>query len=45
MPDTAAYLILGLVAVFGIMGFYVLTLVTRFRSAEKDIQTIDQLKD
>lgn len=45
MPDTAAYLILGLVVVFGIMGIYLASLILRFRSAEKDLKTIEQLKE
>ncbi|MGQ9887619.1 MAG: hypothetical protein ACUVSX_03925 [Aggregatilineales bacterium] len=45
MPDTTAYLILGLVVTFGILGFYVASLVVRHRSLKKDLRLIEQLRD
>ncbi|MCU0512672.1 MAG: hypothetical protein MUE40_08890 [Anaerolineae bacterium] len=45
MPDTFAYLVLGLVVVFGIIGGYMGSLYVRFRGAEKDRQLIEQLRD
>ena len=44
-PDTTAYLLLGLTVVFVVMGGYVLSLLARMRSAEKDWRILDQLED
>jgi hypothetical protein len=44
IPDTQAYLILGLVATFVIMGFLVLSMVVRWRNLQKDAQLLDQLE-
>lgn len=44
MPDTTAYLFLGLAVTFGILGFYVASLVVRRRSLQKDLRLIDQLR-
>lgn len=45
MPDTTAYLILGLLVTFGILGFYVASLVIRRRSLQKDLRLIEQLRE
>jgi ABC-type polysaccharide/polyol phosphate export permease len=45
MPETTPYLILGLVAVTIIMGAFIASLVTRYRSLEKDVETLERLKD
>jgi len=44
MPDTTAYLILGLAVTFGILGSYVASLVVRRRSLQKDLRLLDQLR-
>ena len=44
-PDTVAYLLLGLGATFLLAGGYIFSLFWRFRSAEKDLNTIDKLKN
>ena len=44
-PDTVAYLYLGL-AVVAIIAFgYISSLVIRFRSLQKDLQVMEQLRD
>ena len=45
MPDTLSYLLMGLVAIFGISGLYVVSLIARHRSLEKDLQVIEKLKE
>ncbi|MGB1285644.1 MAG: hypothetical protein ACPG7F_03835 [Aggregatilineales bacterium] len=45
MPDTAAYLYLGLAVTFGIIGFYGISLLLRFRNAVQDITMIEQFSD
>ena len=45
MPDTGAYLILGLVVVAVIMGGFILSMVVRFRSLSRDIELIRQLAE
>jgi CcmD family protein len=44
MPETTAYLILGLVVTFVILGGYVASLVTRRRGLQKDLRLIEQLR-
>ena len=43
MPDTTAYLFLGLVLFFGLLILYVGSLVLRARNLHKDEALIDQL--
>lgn len=43
-PDTVAYLALGLVVVFGLVGGFVASLIARYRSLQKDMQLIEQLQ-
>lgn len=45
IPDTVNYLILGLVVVFVILGGFIASLITRFRSLNKDLEIIEQLKN
>jgi hypothetical protein len=45
MPDTVAYLLQGLGATFLLAGGYIFSLFWRFRSAEKDVNTIEKLKN
>jgi hypothetical protein len=45
MPDTNAYLFLGLGVVAGISGLYVTSLLLRFKNALKDIALLQSLKD
>jgi hypothetical protein len=45
MPDTDAYLILGLAAVAVIMGTLILSLFTRQRNLDRDLELIKQLQD
>ena len=45
MPDTGAYLILGLTAIVVIMGFLVISMVTRQRNVDRDLELIKQLQD
>lgn len=42
-PDTVAYLYLGLAITFGILLVYIGSVYTRFRNAQKDIDTLNQL--
>jgi len=44
MPDTAAYLFLGLGVTFGMLVVYIASLITRSRSLDKDAQVIEQIK-
>lgn len=44
-PDTVAYLILGLVIGFGIIGIYLTSLYFRFNNVKHDVQTLHQLED
>ena len=44
-PDTASYLILGLVVGFGILLAYIGSLTLRNRSLQQDAQLIEQLGD
>lgn len=43
MPDTTAYLYLGLCVMFGVLGLYVASLALRMRNALKDIDVIEKL--
>ena len=43
MPDTTAYLFLGLVLFFGLLALYVCSLVLRARNLHKDEALIEQL--
>jgi hypothetical protein len=45
MPDTGAYLILGLVAVTVIIGFFVVSLVIRHRNLQRDLELIQKLAE
>ena len=45
MPDTQAYLVLGLVVAFGIIALLISSMVIRHRSLLKDIELLEQLKD
>ena len=44
-PDTVAYLYLGLAVVSIIVVGYISSLVIRFRSLQKDLQVMEQLRD
>ena len=44
-PDTVAYLYLGLAVVSIIAIGYISSLVIRFRSLQKDLQVMEQLRD
>ncbi len=45
MPDTQAYLLLGLAVTFVIMGLLIGSMVIRHRNLLKDIELLEQLKD
>lgn len=45
MPDTNAYLLLGLAVVIVIVGGYIGTLLMRFRTAKRDITTLISLRE
>jgi hypothetical protein len=45
MPDTQAYLILGLVVTFAIIALLIGSMVIRHRNLIKDIELLEQLKD
>ena len=45
IPDTGAYLILGLVVVAVILGGFILSMVVRHRSLSRDIELIRQLAE
>ena len=44
-PDTFGYLILALAVVSIIVALFVGSIVVRYRSLQKDLQTLDQLRD
>ncbi len=44
-PDTFGYLILGLAVVSIIVIAFTGSIVLRYRSFQKDLQTLDQLRD
>jgi hypothetical protein len=44
-PDTTAYLLLGLAAVFVIMGGLIGSMMVRFRNLQKDRELIQQLAE
>lgn len=43
-PDTGAYLVLGLVVIFGILATFVASMAIRYRSLKKDMQMLDQFQ-
>jgi hypothetical protein len=45
MPDTTAYLFLGLIVVFAILGLFLASLYMRFQSTRKDIVLLESLRD
>ena len=45
MPDNADYLLMGLAVVLGLVSFYVVLLVLRFREARRTRQRIEQFLD
>jgi hypothetical protein len=44
-PDTVAYLYLGLAAVAVIAIGYIGSIIVRYRSLQKDLQVMEQLRD
>jgi hypothetical protein len=44
-PDTTSYLLLGLTAAVVLYGGFILSMVIRRRSLEKDLDTLRQLED
>ena len=45
LPDTFGYLILALAVVSTIVVLFIGSIVVRYRSLQKDLQTLDQLRD
>ena len=45
MPDTSAYLYLGLAAITVIMLMLIASMVLRYRSLQQDIKTLEKLDD
>lgn len=45
MPDTGAYLILGLAVTAVILGLFVVSLFARHRSLERDLELIHRLAE
>ena len=45
MPHTTQYMVIGLVAICGIVGIYSLTLTLRFRRVKHQRQIIEQYKE
>ena len=45
MPDTSAYLILGLAAITLIVGFLIVSMVVRQRNLDRDLDLIQQLRE
>ena len=43
-PDTVSYMIAGYVVIFGLMGLFIASLVTRVRNLKKDMEMLDELK-
>lgn len=44
MPDTNAYLYLGLTVVFAVLGLYVAATFVRFRNTRKELDVLEHLK-
>lgn len=44
-PDTLNYLIFGMAVIFGLIGVFVVTLYTRHRNLDKDLDVLEQLRD
>lgn len=45
MPDTGAYLLLGLIAMFVLLGGYVASIIVRHRNLDRDLDLIRQLRE
>lgn len=45
MPDTQAYLFLGLAVTFFILAFLVASMVVRWRNLQRDMELLDQLEE
>jgi cell division protein FtsL len=44
-PDTMNYLILGLIVTAAIVALFIGSMVARYRNLQKDLQTLEQLRD
>ena len=42
-PDTVLYMVMGFIVIFGVMGIYIASLFTRFRSLQKDLEVLEDL--
>jgi len=43
--ETFNYMALGYSVILGVMGLYVLTLISRFRNLERDTELLDELNE
>lgn len=42
--DTVSYMITGFVVIFGVMGIYLLSLITRRRNLEQDLEVLQEVE-
>jgi len=43
-PDTVGYLIAGYVVIFGLIGLFLFSLVSRWRNLKKDLSLLDEIE-
>lgn len=44
-PDTVGYLIAGYVVIFGLIGLFLFSLVSRWRNLKKDLSLLNELEN
>lgn len=44
-PDTVGYLIAGYVVIFGLIGLFLFSLVSRWRNLKKDLSLLDEIEN
>jgi len=44
MPETTPFLVLGLAVTFGILGAFIVTMITRWRMLTHDLRTLEQIE-
>ena len=43
-PDTVGYLVAGYVVIFGLIGLFLFSLVSRWRNLKKDLSLLDEIE-
>ena len=43
-PNTVGYLVAGYAVIFGLMGLFLLSLISRWRNLKKDLALLDELE-